>query len=512
MILINNIMHCSDSSGNTKIKSMHAFKMLSAYILKTKNKIISVNISTILIFLFPGICSAQTYFQKTYPNSPYEQEGQDVLATPDGGYLMAGYTTNSTINDCDVYLVKTDGVGNLLWTRTYGGAKPDFPYHMIETTDGNYFLIGYSQSYGGGDSDILLMKINPAGDLVWTKTFGGFGNDYGKDIIATTDGNYMIVGWSNSVGPGGQNANLIKIDPAGIVIWNKLYGGASQDYGSSVKQCSDGGYIMLGQTFSYGAGGGDAYLVKTNANGDTVWTKTFGGALADEGTYINVNADNSFTFLIRDSSNAGQDIDIRIVKTDATGNMIWSKIYGGTQKDTPKMIQPTADGGYIVGAISRSFGWINPDMWIMKFNNMGDTTWTRHFGGVNNEHCYVVREQPDGSYIATGKTASYGPDMDVILLKINSEGTFVVGMNELAKTHNNILLFPNPGEGDFQLEMGDFKAIKIRITDITGREIYEQEFKHEQKINIKLKNKIPGSYIIKCESETQSITIQFIIN
>jgi hypothetical protein len=477
------------------------------------NRLLKICFNSVLIalFVFPCMIHSQTYFQKVYQSSPFEQEGQDVLPMPDGGYLIAGYTTNSTQYDCNVYIIKTDAAGNLVWTKNYGGIRPDFPYHMIPTADGNYFLIGFSQSYSSGDADIYLLKINPSGDLIWSKTYGGSGNDYGKDIIQTSDGNYLIVGWSNSPSMADQNANLIKIDPAGTVIWNKSYGGSNDDFGHSVQQCADGGFIMLGQTFSYGAGG-DAYLVKTDASGNMSWEKTFGGSLSDEGVYVNANNDGSFTFVIRDSSNVGKHIDIRVVKTDASGNQIWSKTYGSTEKDTPKMIQPTSDGGYIIAAISRSFGWINPDMWILKLNSGGDTTWTRHYGGVNNEHCYVVRELADGSYIAVGKTASYGPDMDPIFLKLNSTGGLTIGTKELSVLSGSAKLFPSPAHEVLTVDLGNFKAKKLTITDMLGREVYQRYCKEEQLVSIDINEKIQGTYILKMESETETITKKFIIN
>lgn len=475
-----------------------------------KTKLTTAFLLLIILSGCPVVSTAQTYFQKVYPSSPYDQEGQDVLATPDGGYLIAGYTTNSTQYDCDVYIFKTDAVGNQVWTKTYGGAKPDFPYHLLATNDGNYFLIGYSQSYGGGDADVFLLKVDPSGNMVWQKTYGGFGNDFGQDIISTNDGNYVIVGWSNS-GTSSTDANLIKIDPSGNVIWNKLIGGSAGDYGHSVKQCSDGDYIVLGHTFSYGTNG-DAYLIKTDGNGDVAWTKNFGGAGFDEGSYIVINGDNSFTFLVRDSSSAGKDIDVRIIKTDASGNEIFSKSYGGSQKDTPKMIQPTSDGGYIGAAISRSFGWINPDMWIMKFNSNGDTTWTRHYGGPNNEHCYVAREQPDGSYIAVGKTASFGPDMDPIFLKLNSNGQIAVGINEYQDSDQFVNFYPNPGNGHFTLDLKDFKATKITVEDATGQEIYSKELLSENNVELELNTTKAGIYFLKCESGKGSVIKKIIIN
>jgi hypothetical protein len=473
-----------------------------------KAKFILITCFACMIFLLPTKGKAQ-YFLQVYQSSPYNQEGQDVLATPDGGYLIAGYTQNNDPSDCDVYIIKTDGGGNKISTKTYGGAKPDFPYHMITTFDGNYFLIGYSQSYGSGDVDVLLMKVDQNGNLIWQKTYGGSGNDYGQDIIATSDGNYVIVGSSNS-GASTYEANLIKIDPAGNLIWNRMLGGAFDDFGRSVKQCSDGSLIVLGCTMEFG--NGDAYLIKTDNAGVFQWNKAIGGSGYDEGAYINVNSDGSFTFLIRDSSTVAMDIDVRIVKTDPAGTVIWSKAYGGDKKDTPKMIQPTSDGGYIVAAISRSFGWVNPDMWIMKFDNAGDTTWTRHYGGVNNEHCYVVREQPDGSYIAVGKTASYGPDMDPIFLKLNSNGTLAVGIHEQRLVYNNIRLYPNPGNGIIKIDLNDFKASKISIVNAIGQEIYRKEIKGEESIDMDLQDKRSGLYLLKCESETQCIIKNFIIN
>lgn len=464
---------------------------------------------TILLLSFA--VKGQVYFQKVFQSSPFDQEAQDVLPMPDGGYLLAGYTTNTTINDCDVYIMKADANGNLLWTKTYGGNKPDFPYHMLATNDGNYFLVGYSQSYGGGDYDILLMKIDPSGNLLWTKTYGGFGNDIGRDVISTTDGNYLIVGSSGSQSD--QNANLIKIDPAGTVIWSKLYGGTSNDYGNCVKVTSDGGYIMVGQTFSFNAPGGDAYLVKMDANGDTLWTKRFGGAYNDEGYYITANSDGSLVFIVRDSSNVGMDIDTRVIKTDNLGNVIWNKVYGGNRKDTPKMIQSTSDGGYIIGAISRSFGWVNPDMWIVKLDMNGDSTWTRHYGGSQNEHCYVIREMADGSYIACGKTASYGPDFDPIFIKINSMGTMAVGINELAYTKGNVNLYPNPSSGIFRIDVGETNPSKISIFNALGEQIFTKRGTfNEADFVINMEGQKAGVYFLTVEADEKSASTRFIIN
>ncbi len=453
---------------------------------------------------------SQTYFQKVYYNAPYEQEGQDVLPTADGGYIMAGYTTNSILHDIDVHILKADAMGNFVWSKTYGGVKPDFINHMLATSDGNYLLVGYSQSYGGGDCDVLLLKIDPAGNLLWLKTYGGWGNDQGFDVIATDDGNYMIAGSSNSASMSDYDTYLVKIDPSGNAIWSKWIGGGGNDFGSSLKQCPDGGYAVIGTTLSFGAGG-DAYLIKTDASGNSVWTKTFGGGLYDEGIYITANPDGSLVFLVRDSSNAGQDIDVRVIKTDAGGNVIWNKNYGGNRKDTPKMVQPTMDGGYVVAAITRSFGLLNPDMWILKLDANGDIVWTKMYGGGQHEHCYVVRELWDGSFIAAGKTDSYSPDVEVMFLKLSSAGTLSVGVDETGIAGNVFSLFPNPTERSVSLNMTGSKPLKINITDAAGNEIYRDDDVKNEKTQIDLGGQSAGVYFVTVQTEFESNTKKLIL-
>jgi hypothetical protein len=469
--------------------------MDTAVILKKKMKLkFTFKILALLISLY-GFNPMAAQFQKAYVAN-FDQEAHDVVGMPDGGYLLVGYTTNTTINDRDINVIKTDAGGNQVWTKQFGGAKVDFANRMLPTQDGNYFLIGHSQSFGGGDYDVYLVKIDGSGNLLWQKTYGSNGNELGMDIISSGDGNYVIVGYSKASGSTDNNAELWKIDANGTQIWSKTYGGSAHDYGNSVKLCSDGGFIMMGQTYSSGAGSGDAYMVKTDASGNETWSKTFGGINGDEGIYITANTDGSYCFVMRDSSTAGMDIDVKVIKTDASGNVSWTKQYGSNLKDTPKMIQPTSDGGYIVAAISRGFGWINPDMWILKLNSTGDTTWSRHYGGTNNEHCYTMREESDGSFIGCGKTSSYGPSMDAIFIKLNAQGTLVVGLNERNISSKLLKVYPNPTTGTIDVDLTSIEASEIIITDITGRIILKEKTTGLSKETVIIPSKNPGVYFM----------------
>ncbi|MBA3706130.1 MAG: hypothetical protein H0W84_09595, partial [Bacteroidetes bacterium] len=177
---------------------------------------------------------SQVTFQKNYPSiNLYDQSGTDVLPMNDGGYLICGTTTNEILNDMDIYVVKTDNMGVPIWTKSYGGNKVEYANSMLETSDGNYFIVGYSQSYGGGDYDIYLIKIKPNGDTLWTKTYGDWGNDQGNEIIPTADGNYIIIGTSNGLATSNYDALMLKIDIDGNEKWKKNYGGNAYESGQS---------------------------------------------------------------------------------------------------------------------------------------------------------------------------------------------------------------------------------------------------------------------------------------
>lgn len=469
----------------------------------------------ILLQGLPLFINGQVTFQKTFSGF-YNMDGLDVIPAKGGGYIITGMIYNDIVDDMDLYIVKTDALGVLQWTKTYGGIRPEYSFGILQATDSSgYFIIGYSQSFGGGDYDTWLLKIDQQGDTLWTKRYGSWGNDQGKEIIPTSDGNYMITGVTNSAPNTNYQAYLLKIDPSGNILWNRYYGGINYEIGNSVKQTADGGYIMLGITYSYGMNG-DAYLVRTNPTGDTLWTKTFGGNYLDEGIFITVNSDNSFTFCVRDSSTAGKNVDVQIIKTDENGTIIWDKHYGGTEKDTDKMIQPTSDGGYIVAAITRSFGLPLPDMWILKLDAAGDTLWTRRYGGTDNEHCYSIREVPDGGFIAVGKSESFSQQDGIMFLKLNSLGQLGVDVEvEEIYIDNFLSIYPNPTERIFNINFNEGSSSSvINICNAIGQVVYTETIDTFNKNTIKkidLNNCEPGLYFLTIQSAKKLITKKIIL-
>ncbi len=464
-------------------------------------------LAAMAIYFLPSVILSQVTFQKVY-SSFYDKDGLDVLPTSDGGYIAVGMTTNNIFEDTDVYIFKTNSLGDIEWTKSYGGALPDFASCILKANDGNYFVLGYSQSFGGGDYDTYLLKINTSGDTLWTKTYGSYGNEQGREIVPTADDNYMIVGFTNGLATPDYNAYLTKINIDGDVIWSKEYGGGAYEAGASVKQCADGGYIMIGQTYSYGHGNSDAWIVKTNSTGDTLWTRAIGGVLYDEGIFTLENSDSSLMFCIRDSSSGAGDVDIKIVKTSNNGTIIWDKNYGGDKKDTGKMIQPTSDEGYIIAGHSRSFGWVNPDMWLIKINTSGDTLWTQHYGGADHEHCYTARQTSDGGFIAIGHTESFSSTDEIMMLKLNSIGTLSTTVAVDDYSNNSIDIYPNPSDGIIYIKLDKMPVNEttMNISNMLGQVVFSEKVSYGHNKVIDLRGTEPGLYFLTVQLPEKLLT------
>jgi len=214
-----------------------------------------------------SIVSAQTSWWRTYGGTGSDY-GYSVQQTLDGGYIVAGSTGSFGAGGGDFYLIKTDASGDALWTRIYGGTGYDYGYSVQQTLDGGYIIAGYTQSSGAGSYDVYLIKTSASGDTLWTRTYGGADGDGGFSVQQTSDTGYIITGYTYSFGAESTDVYLIKTDASGDTLWTRTYGGTGYDYGRSVRQTLDGGYIIAGYTHSFGAGCDDVYLIKTDANGN----------------------------------------------------------------------------------------------------------------------------------------------------------------------------------------------------------------------------------------------------
>jgi hypothetical protein len=207
-----------------------------------------------------------------------------VQQTSDGGYIVAGQTYSFGAGNYDVFLVKTDANGDVQWAKTYGGTSSEQAFSVQQTSDGGYIVAAYTTSFGAGNNDFFFIKTDANGNVQWAKTYGGTNEDWASSVQQTSDGEYIVAGYTASFGAGSYDIFLIKADASGNVQWAKTYGGTSYDYATSVQQTSDGGYIVAGQTYSFGAGGGDFFLIKTDENGNIGSCGIVGNASPTENT------------------------------------------------------------------------------------------------------------------------------------------------------------------------------------------------------------------------------------
>ena len=307
--------------------------------------------------------------------------------------------------------------------RCYGGEKSDYGYSVAPTSDRGCIVVGSTLSFGAGRTDIYVVKTDGNGDTLWTRTFGGPDYDIGYAVGQTADRGFVIAGATRSLGAGRYDACLIKTDAIGHVVWVRTYGDTSDDGARSVEQTSDGGFVMTGCTESLGAGQGDVYLVRTNAKGDTMWTRTFGGARRDEGFSVRQTTDKGFVIAgLTQSFGAGED-DVYLIKTNARGDTLWTRTFGGNDDDFGYAVSQTTDGGYIIAGLNESFGAGGEDFYLIRTTAGGDTLWTRMYGGPSSDEAHTVQQTPDGGFVVAGSTYSFGSgNFDACLVRTDADG------------------------------------------------------------------------------------------
>lgn len=366
--------------------------------------------------------SPDTLWTKTFGGSNIDV-GYAVQETRDGGYIISGYTRSfGTASGRNVWLIKTDIMGNLQWQNTFGGNADDEAYAVQQTADGGYIIAGYTKSYGSGLMDAYLIKADSMGNFVWERMSGGAQDDEAYGVLQTGDGGFIIAGATSSFGAGSRDAFLIKTDANGNELWRKTFGGLSSDGARNVQKTSDGGYILTGWTFSLGPQAvGNAVLYKADSLGNQQWAKAYGGADVDRGLYVQQTSDGGYIFTGYTASTGAGNDDAWVVKTDNLGNQVWSRTFGGTVRDYGNSIAVTPDGGCIMTGYTISFGAGGDDLWLIKLNSSGNEEWRKLLGGTASDVGYDIKVTRDGSYIVTGHTLSYGAGVhDVWLIKTGS--------------------------------------------------------------------------------------------
>jgi hypothetical protein len=287
-----------------------------------------------------------------------------VQQTSDGGYIIGGWSFAPGSAVADARLVKIAANGDSLWTGEYGGAGADAANSVQQTSDGGYIFAGATSSFGASDGDVYIVKTDASGDTVWTRLIGGSGYDWGTSVQQTSDGGYVIAGVTFSYGAGGD-VYLIRMDATGDTVWTRTHGSTDWEIGRSVQETSDGGYIIAGTTDSLGYGNEDVYLIKTDDQGHAAWTNTLGGAGEQFGSSVDQTSDGGY-IVAGFAADSGISEGVYVVRTDSSGAEIWSEVYGGAFGDAGYSVQEISAGKYIVAGSATSFGADMNDMFLMR--------------------------------------------------------------------------------------------------------------------------------------------------
>ncbi len=346
------------------------------------------------------------------------------------------------------------------WQKTYGGIGDDILFDAIQTSDGGYVMIGNTNSKDGdvttsfGNLDYLIIKVNSLGVIEWKKSYGGSGNEQPYSIIQTTDGGYIVGGYSDSKdgtvleNHGSADYWVLKLDVKGVIEWQKSYGGSDEDRLNRMKQTSDGGYILSGLSRSNDGdvtnnhGNYDAWIVKINSKGSIEWQKSIGGSDAENPYTIQQTSEGGYVFNGYTRSRDGDlkinkgDWDYMVVKINYAGTIEWQKTFGGSGVDASYCMQQTKDGGYIVGGRTESNdGDVSSykssgDFWVLKLSSAGTIEWQKTYGGSGEETINYIQQTKEGGYILGGYTLSNNGDVngnngnrDFWVVKINYAGT-----------------------------------------------------------------------------------------
>ncbi len=391
--------------------------------------------TTVLSFTLACAGFSSDSFTKTFGGKDLDR-GIGVSLTSDGGYIAVGFTKSFGAGGEDIYVVKSDAKGHLEWEKTYGGEKNDNGWVIHQTVEGGYMIAGFTESFGNGDFDFFLIKTDENGNEEWTKTYGGKGMDRCWSAQPTADGGYVLLGETTSYGAGEEDAYLVKCDAKGNMEWAKVYGGTGQDRCFSVLQTSDKGYVFAGMTLSFGAGESDVYLIKTDPKGKMEWSKTFGGEALDIGHSVLQTSDGGYAIIGYTNNFGAVNDDPYLIKTGESGNTEWTQVYSHENLDHALNGCQTSDQGFILIGFS---GYITPegkpgasDILMVKTDASGKREWTKTIGGKKGRNFgYGVAVCPDGGYILVGDTSLQGAgQLDLLLQKTDHRGDGLIPNSE----------------------------------------------------------------------------------
>lgn len=469
-------------------------------------------------------------------------------ATSDGGFILGGYSdsnisgekTEDSNGGTDIWIVKIDASGNIMWQKTIGGSGSDSVFSIKQTADGGYILGGTSDSNISGDKtensrgglDYWILKLNITGDIIWQKTYGGAQPEFYPFAVETTDGGYFVGGYSDSDVSGDKTDPTngqrdfwaLKLDSLGDIVWQKSLGGSLLELPSSAFQTSDGGYVMAGYSSSGISGDKseasrgitDNWIVKLDTDGNVEWDRTFGGNDSDVLRDMIQTADGGFlaggyskSNISGDKTKNSQgDYDYWVLKLDSSGNLVWQNTIGGSGTDYPRNVNQLADGTYVIA------GWSNSntsgdktdtsnggyDYWLVRLDASGDIISQNSIGGAADESGTYIKQTSEGDFVmfcssdsnTSGDKGENSRGLDDYWVFKTTPAILGVVKNDFGQLISH---YPNPTNGKFTINLGEITSeCNVTISNMRGQIVSSSNFRNTQKLDVEI-NGEAGIYL-----------------
>ncbi len=352
-----------------------------------------------------------------------KEVAKSVVALDNGDVAVLGTCRSMGHGRQDLCVIRVNPKGRTLWKKAFGGKKRDLAGAITRTSDGNLVIVGHGQSFNkNGDFDAYIVKLTPNGEMLWQRAFGGDELENANGVAATKDGGVIVVGTTESYGKGNKDIYLLKLDKDGIKEWQKTLGSKKDDIAYAITPSTDGNFIIAGTSDSYSKDNFDFYVTKITPSGKQIWAKAYGEDKKDIFYALTATKDGGCALAGETESYGSKHSDIDVMRLDKNGEQIWHQLFGLKSIEYATSITTTPEGGFLIVGTTKSKGY-RPygkyDFYTAELDANGHLTWAELYGGKNKDIAHAVARTSRGSFVVVGETKSFGNgDADFFMIDL----------------------------------------------------------------------------------------------